>query len=182
LSKAIEPGGNREVILSPAAKGLADSQRPPLIAHAQSFHSKQPGKHVERRWKRRAFKRVPPQTVEKVDSRLELELEVVETADLVEKRHRFVITLHEQMLAVVDLIAGLRVRERVGAATEVITPLEQQHLVPEIAQSHACRKAAETASDYDDALRQAYLLNFVRDQMSIAIFIFRALGIEIRLR
>ena len=64
----------------------------------------------------------------------------------------------------------------------MIAPLEQQHLVTAIAQRHTSRKPAETAPDDYNALRQAYLLNFVRDHISIAIFIFRALGMEIRLR
>ena len=64
----------------------------------------------------------------------------------------------------------------------MVAALEQQHLVTEIAQRHTRRKPAETAPDYDNALRQAYLLNFVRDQISMAIFIFRDLGMEIRLR
>jgi hypothetical protein len=64
----------------------------------------------------------------------------------------------------------------------MISPFEQQDLVTEIAQRYPCRKPAEPASDYDNAPAQAYLLNLVRDHISIAIFIFRDLGMEIRLR
>jgi hypothetical protein len=57
-----------------------------------------------------------------------LKRQSLQAADLFEEGNSVVVAAHEQVLPVVDDVAGRRVDERIGAAAEVTPPLEQQNL------------------------------------------------------
>src|SRR3954451_3529779 len=106
---------------------------------------------MQGRGQARAFeRRVAVLAIQKINPQAILKGQPVEAADLFQEGNRLLITAHEQVLAVIDDIAGLLIDERVSATAEMAAPFEQGHRRAALAQLNARRKAGKSAADDDD--------------------------------
>src|SRR5205085_8004833 len=111
-----------------------------LIAERQAAQPQQAGDCMQWRGQSRAFKGcVTLLTIQEINPRARLKSQAVETANLLEEGDRLPVTAHEEVLAVIDDIAGLLIDERVGAPAEMPAPFQQRHRRAAFAQFNARR-------------------------------------------
>src|SRR6185503_15749271 len=79
-----------------------------------------------------------------------LQLDVAGGADVAEERECLDVAADENVLAVVDQLAGVAVGERGGAPAEAGLRLEHQHVRAVFRQAGGCAQAGEAAADDDD--------------------------------
>src|SRR3982750_2308438 len=81
-----------------------------LVSEGQASHLEQPCNDVQWGGKRRAFKRIEQaRAVEEINARALLNLQAVEAVYLFKKGQGVTVAAHEEMLAVVNCVASLRV-------------------------------------------------------------------------
>ena len=85
-----------------------------------------------------------------LDFEVLMEHELVASTDPIEEAQRFTVASHQDVLAVVDQVAGLRILERVGASAERGLAFEQGDAESALGQRDARAQAGESAADYDD--------------------------------
>src|ERR1041385_2685621 len=79
-----------------------------------------------------------------------LKREPFKTLDAPQKPKRLVVAAHKQMLAVVDGIAHLRIREGISAPAQNLPSFEYRHAASLFSERRRGRKAGEAASDHND--------------------------------